>query len=607
MKCTGFWAITLFTTSIALSFSPATQGSVSAPVLKWKNGGCTSWCETGWYSSPAVADLDNDGQYEVIGSGYAIHVLNGNDGGLKWRVKSGHDRSEGEGVNNVGRTWAGIVVADIDGDGDLEIATAHSGGWVSVYNRQGYFKPGWPKKPVDSELRGLSISDLDADGSMEIIVTGAVYNKTNTWVYEHNGALRPGWPQLANESGSAHGVFNDNAAVGDLDGDGYGEIIVPSDVHSICAYEEDGIQIPANAVYSGKDWGAVGIWEDLNTELRGWGRCNGVRSESYRANFAKGPAVITDMDGNGVNEVVTVGNMYECTTGYQSKYDAPFIFNADRSRFKTANADWEKAPVDTGAPLVENYNIIESNQPNPVTADLDGDGEKEILFPSYDGRLHAYWLDKTEHGNWPYKVDAHASEGFFRFASEPTIADLDNDGKAEVIFTSWVEKGTHKTGRLHIVDYLGNRLQEIDLPPAKGSPDWNGAMAAPTLANIDADADLEVVLNTAHSGLVAYDLPGTANARILWGTGRGNYQRNGYVVTAIATSCQHGPVTLGPNSFNSSEILRSETSLTTSGSVVVESGANITFHASNEIGLNAGFSVQKGGIFHAHTLVVVCR
>ncbi len=62
----------------------------------------------------------------------------------------------------------------------------------------------------------------------------------------------------------------------------------------------------------------------------------------------------------------------------------------------------------------------------------------------------------------------------------------------------------------------------------------NGALPAPTLSNLDADPDLEVVLNTAHSGLVAYDLPGTANARVLWGTGRGNYQRTasrlGYVV-----------------------------------------------------------------------------
>ena len=74
---------------------------------------------------------------------------------------------------------------------------------------------------------------------------------------------------------------------------------------------------------------------------------------------------------------------------------------------------------------------------------------------------------------------------------------------------------------------LGNPLHEVDLPAAYGSPDWNGALPAPTLANIDADADLEVVLNTAHSGFVAYDLPGTASARVLWGTGRGSYQRTG--------------------------------------------------------------------------------
>ena len=62
-------------------------------------------------------------------------------------------------------------------------------------------------------------------------------------------------------------------------------------------------------------------------------------------------------------------------------------------------------------------------------------------------------------------------------------------------------------------------------PAGLRSPDWNGALAAPTLANIDADGDLEVVLNTAHSGFVAYDLPGTGNARVLWSTGRGNYAK----------------------------------------------------------------------------------
>jgi uncharacterized repeat protein (TIGR01451 family) len=176
--------------------------------------------------------------------------------------------------------------------------------------------------------------------------------------------------------------------------------------------------------------------------------------------------------------------------------------------------------------------VIESNQPNPAVADLDGDGHAEIIYASYDGRVHAFWLDKTEHGNWPYSV-YHPSEGIYRFASEPVIADLDDNGYAEVIFTSWTQKGSHMTGKLHILDYLGNPIYEVSLPPAFGGEDWNGALPAPTLANIDSDSDLEAVILTANSGVVAYDLPGTGNATILWGTGRGDYQRDGNPSNAI--------------------------------------------------------------------------
>ncbi|NJD59467.1 MAG: VCBS repeat-containing protein, partial [Anaerolineae bacterium] len=463
----------------------------SAPVLKWQRGGCyNSWCETGWYSSPATADLDDDGQVEVIASAYSIFVLNGETGMLEWKVSSGHDRSEPN-ASNVGRTWPGIVVADVDQDGDEEIVTAHGGGWVSVYTAQGYFEPNWPQRPSDHELRGLSASDLDGDGSLEIIVTGAVGNRTNTWIYEADGTLRPGWPQLSNDSGYAWGVYNANASVGDLDGDKHNEIVVPSDVHYICAYEANGMQIPTNEIYGGKAWGKVGVWERLETELRGWGQCNGVRVESFRTNFADGPSVIADVNGDDVNEVVVTGNTYDCSTDpYTSKYDGVFILNADRSRFNDGNFDWQTVPIDTGAPLAENYNLIESAQPNPAVADLDADGHLEIIYASYDGRVHAFWLDKSEQGSWPYSVTQPA-EGFIRFASEPAIADLDNNGQAEVIFSSWTQKGSNHTGKLHILDYLGNPIYEVDLPAAFGGRDWNGALPAPTLANIDSDDNLE--------------------------------------------------------------------------------------------------------------------
>ena len=514
--------------------------SVQAPVLKWQHGGCfSSWCETGWYSSPAVADLDGDGRPEVIGSGYSIVVLDGETGELAWRVSSGHDRTE-PGAGNVGRTWPGVVVADIDGDGNLEIATAHGAGYVSVYNHLGYFETGWPQRPVSSELRGLAVFDLEADGAMEILVTGAVSDQINAWVFEHNGGVRAGWPQLSDDSGYAWGIFNDNAAVGDVDGDGFAEIIIPSDVHYINAYEENGAQIPAHLMYGGKGWGKVGVWESPETELRGWGTCSAGddRSERYRANFAHGASVIADLNADGTKEVIVTGNVYDCIPGYPSQYTGVYIFDADRSRFDASGFDWDVAPHDTGAPLSEDYDLIENAQPNPVIADLDGDGNKEILYASYDGRVHAFWLDKNEHGSWPYAV-YNPAQGFYTFASEPVIADLDNNGTAEVIFASWVQKGVHQSGSIYVLDYLGNAVHQVGIPPAFGAADWNGSLAAPTLADIDGDPDLELVLNSAHSGLIAYDLPGTGEARVLWGTGRGSFQRDGNLKMEAIVSYEH--------------------------------------------------------------------
>jgi len=551
-------------------------------VLKWENRGCfPSWCETGWYASPAVADLNGDGSMEVLAGAYTLFILDGESGAV---IKS---------IDTPGsRIWPGVVVADLDNDSNLEIVTAQGGGYLNVLDETGNIL--WTRQPASNELRGLSVFDLDGDGTLEIIVTGAVGSKVNTWVYEHSGSLRPGWPQLDDDSGYAWGVFNDNAAVGDIDADGIGEIIAPSDVHYICAYEPDGTQIPANAIYGGKGWGQVGVWESPEIELRGWGKCDGTRAESYRANFAHGPATIADVDRNGTKEVIAVGNVYNCSAGYLSQYTGVYVFNADRSRFKNSSYDWSIGPLDTGAPLNEDYNVIENAQPNPVLADLDGNGELEILYASYDGLVHAFWLDKNEHYNWPFHV---YTGGAYRFASEPTVADLDNDGYAEVIFASWVQKGSNQTGKLHILNYQGDVLQEVNLPAAYGSPDWNGALAAPTLANIDNDADLEVVLNTAHSGFVAYDLPDTANARIIWGTGRGNYQRTG---SFLSGSLQYSRVNVQPVLAEPGDMLQYTIQLENSGptlpSVAVTSTLPTDVSYQGDLWASIGSATEASGL-----------
>jgi hypothetical protein len=115
------------------------------------------------------------------------------------------------------------------------------------------------------------------------------------------------------------------------------------------------------------------------------------------------------------------------------------------------------------------------------------------------------------------------SPGVLRMASEPVVADLDGDGDAEVVFATWTEKGTGTRGDLFVVDSNGVEIARVALPDSTQS--WDGALAAPTLAQLDADANLEVVVNTVKTGLVAYEIPGTANARLVWPTGRANYAR----------------------------------------------------------------------------------
>ena len=517
------WAmpINLSLTTGTRAFLPLViKSRIQSPRLKWQRGGCyTSWCETGWYSSPAVANIDGDQQAEVIAGTYDLYALDGLTGAVEWRVE------------NSNRIWPGIALVDLTGDSQLEIIVGRSGNQLTVYKTNG--SPIWTRSPFgDGEIRTLAIADLENDGKFEIMVGRASPGPTRQLnVYEPNGSIRPGWPARRNgELGYGAGMYNQNAAAADLNGDGFKEIIGPTDTHYITALDRNGNQLPTNPMYDvfnpvgPKVWSQVGVHVDHSVDLRGYANC-GVE---HRPNFADSAPTLADLDHNGTRKIIVVGNVYNCGTDpYTSLYQMPFVFNVDRSRWSGSGFNWTVIPISgsNSGPISEDYNVIETAEPNPVIADIDGNGFKEILFASYDGRLHAYWLDKTEHGQWPYRVN-NPAEGFLRLASEPVVVDMNNDGLAEVIFASWTQKGSNHTGRLHILDYLGHVLYELDLPPGVSS-DWNGALAAPTIANIDNDPELELVLLTAYSGVVAYDLSGTENARILWATGRGSYLRSG--------------------------------------------------------------------------------
>ena len=93
--------IALAATTSVLALSPTASFTLTQ---KWQR--CPAWyCETGWYASPAVADVDQDGQVEALWGGYTLMSVNGRTGAIEWNQPRGSSS----------RLWPGIVVADLDG------------------------------------------------------------------------------------------------------------------------------------------------------------------------------------------------------------------------------------------------------------------------------------------------------------------------------------------------------------------------------------------------------------------------------------------------------------------------------------------------------------
>ena len=82
-----------------------------------------------------------------------------------------------------------------------------------------------------------------------------------------------------------------------------------------------------------------------------------------------------------------------------------------------------------------------ATEASPAVADIDGDGDPEILIAAEDRRLYAYGSDGAAVSGFPIEIGAEAR-------STPAIWDLDGAGASEIALSGWDRK-------LHVWRYPG--------------------------------------------------------------------------------------------------------------------------------------------------------
>ncbi|MBW2161437.1 MAG: VCBS repeat-containing protein, partial [Deltaproteobacteria bacterium] len=510
--------------------------------------------QTSWYASPVIADLDGDGSNELIAAYYSVYVF---DSERQLLV----DSNDGDG----GRVYAPHVVVDLEGDGSKEIVVGR-GHEVVAYSWSGNSSAldrRWVANTSTAgnqpEVRGLAAADLDGDGLIEVVATTTQTASTSDGgaqvfvfdvdgrTYQPAGGHQPAWPRYNNRSGegndadrnlqghSGFGCYGLNVAIGDIDDDPELEIIATYDNHHIQAFNHDGVAIDSAPWFTNRasefagerlTWGQFIRWADPQIEADHYHDHSGEWPHPSWAEWLQwtaSPPNIVDLDGDGDNEVLGIPNV-EMHEPYETQAYALMVLEGaygDGSRSAMRLPGWEDLPRGERPILVDGW-YPPRGVPAAVTVNLQGDDRPEILVSLNDGFLYAFDADAQVLWRFNY---THGRQ--VMYASEPVVADLNQDGSPEVLFATYGAPDVTDSGNLLVLAADGTLLHDIALPNPGSNGNGNGAPAAPTVGDLDGDGELEIFVQTFDHGMDVFTVPGSGDACLPWATARGGPLRMG--------------------------------------------------------------------------------
>ncbi|MBS1825490.1 MAG: VCBS repeat-containing protein [Acidobacteria bacterium] len=250
---------------------------------------------------------------------------------------------------------------------------------------------------------GLQLADFDRDGVMDIV---SVHEDSNHVRLAFGSRDPDKWVLQTLGEGDEVGAAED-AAVGDLNGDGYADVVVACELGHLIYFENPGKAGARTARWKRvvlKNTAGRGSWiRVFLADLDGDGRLEAVAAN-------KGEQLVTNVPGEPIPEVLR-------------KPLPVSLFTVPRAplREKWVERELIRFLIPTNSPVV----------------DIDGDGDLDVLAASR-GEFRMYWLENVRKKPLEFRKHALRIEGIAEGAPGPwafmtDFGDLNGDGRKDMV------------------------------------------------------------------------------------------------------------------------------------------------------------------------------